>query len=395
MTESNEERPEPEVSTSADPAAEHHLAFLVFKVCVVAIWVDGAMAVAERDHVSHLIDTVAKDENERNELRRLVLHDVNRHEVLAEIDRLEEADKRHVFDRGVQLLTSDRKIRRKEIGFLRVLRRRCGIGFWRFQKLMWRLTARRRIALVMVFVAVVVVALLIVSPSGDEGRPPVELAGFHEIMIPPPPQGEIELGPEDLYQLVRTSVVTVNVEINEYPHGNGSGSVIGVDGLGQLYVLTNRHVVVHNLTEDQTIGFSVELESGVLLPAALEFYSRGADLALLVVPGLTGWARPLPILSRSGLRVGQQVYAVGSPLGLDHTFTSGVISALRPDSIQTDATVHSGSSGGPLLDAGGAICGVITTTHMHKDVSFALYGDAVLAMFKERWQVKADGSIDE
>jgi S1-C subfamily serine protease len=89
------------------------------------------------------------------------------------------------------------------------------------------------------------------------------------------------------------------------------------------------------------------------------------------------------------------VYAVGSPLGLDHTFTSGVISALRSDSIQTDATVHSGSSGGPLLDAGGAICGVITTTHLHKDVSFALYGDTVLAMFEERWRVKTGGSSGE
>jgi serine protease Do len=89
------------------------------------------------------------------------------------------------------------------------------------------------------------------------------------------------------------------------------------------------------------------------------------------------------------------VYAVGSPLGLDHTFTSGVISALRPDHIQTDATVHSGSSGGPLLDASGAVCGVITTTHLHKDVSFALYGDAVLAMFYERFQIKTGGPTGE
>ncbi len=110
MTTSGEEKPAPTAPTTVDAVAEHGLAYLVFKVCVVAIWVDGAMAVAERDHVSHLIDTVAMDEDERNELRRLVLHDVNRHEVLAEIDRLEEADKHHVFDRCVQLLTSDRRL---------------------------------------------------------------------------------------------------------------------------------------------------------------------------------------------------------------------------------------------------------------------------------------------
>jgi hypothetical protein len=392
VTTSGDEKPAAE---AVDPTAEQRLAFLVFKVCVVAIWVDGAMAVAERDHVSHLIDTMATDKDQRAELRRLVLHDVNRHEVLSEIDRLDENDKRHVFDRGLQLLTSDRKVRRKEIGFLRVLRRRCGIGFWRFQKSMWRLKAKRRVALLTVFAAVGVAALVMVTRPGNPGLPPVELPGYHEIMLQSPPQGEIELGPEDLYQLVRTSVVTVNVAIDGLAHGNGSGSVIGVDGLGQLYVLTNRHVVVHNLTEGQTIGYSTQLESGILLPTALDFYSRDVDLALLVVPGLTGWARPLPLLPRSRLRVGQPVYAVGSPLGLDHTFTSGVISALRSDSIQTDATVHSGSSGGPLLDAGGAICGVITTTHLHKDVSFALYGDTVLAMFEERWRVKTGGSSGE
>jgi len=71
-------------------------------------------------------------------------------------------------------------------------------------------------------------------------------------------------------------------------------------------------------------------------------------------------------------------------MGLDHTFTSGVISALRPDSIQTDATVYFGSSGGPLVDGSGALCGVITTTHSHKDISFAIYADAVLDLLVER-----------
>jgi S1-C subfamily serine protease len=132
------------------------------------------------------------------------------------------------------------------------------------------------------------------------------------------------------------------------------------------------------------LTFAAQLESGVQLPTVLDFYSRGSDLALLVVPGLTGWAAPLPVIPGNRLRVGQRVYAVGSPLGLDHTFTSGVVSALRPETIQTDATVHSGSSGGPLLDAGGAVCGVITSTHKHKDMSFALYGDAVFALLEER-----------
>jgi len=376
----------------AGHATQHHLDLVVFKVCVAAIWVDGSMAAAERDHVSHLIDTIAPTEAESNDLRRLALHDVNQHEVLTEVDGLDANQKQHVFDRCVRLLTSDRRLTRRELGFLGRLRRRCGIGYWRYHQLLGRLTAGRRLVMLLVLAVVAAAAWWSLVDHQVEGHPPVEAAGFEEVLVAAPPPGSIEVGSEDLYQLVRNSVVTVNVEIGGARHGNGSGSVIGVDRLGQLYVLTNRHVVIHNLAEGQDIAYTAELESGIQLPAVLDFYSRSVDLALLVVPGLTGWARPLPIVPRSLLRVGQHVYAVGSPLGLKNTFTTGVISALRADSIQTDATVHSGSSGGPLLDAAGSLCGIITATHLYKDVSFALYGDLVLTMLEERREIKTGGS---
>jgi 2-alkenal reductase len=165
--------------------------------------------------------------------------------------------------------------------------------------------------------------------------------------------------------------------------------VIGVDEAGQLYVLTNRHVVYHELTEGQHLSFDVELEAGVRIPAVLDYYSRSHDLALLVIPGITGWALPVPLLPRHQLRVGQHVYAVGSPIGLDDSFTSGVISALRAEHIQTDATVHLGSSGGPLFDASGMMCGVVTTTHQQKDLSFALYADFVFELLADRMATRS------
>jgi hypothetical protein len=392
VTASDEQTPESTAPSTGEPAEDHRLARLVFEACVVATWADGSMAAAERDHVSHLIDTVSSDEAERNELRRLALHNVNKHGLFGEIDGLAEPQKRHLFDRVVRLLTVDRRVRRKEIRFFRELRRHCGISFWRFQTLLWRLTKKRRLVLSAAFLLVAFAALLIVVQSGEEGVPPVELAELQEILLAPPAPPGIELGTEELYQLVRFSVVTVNVEVDGHPLGNGSGSVIGVDPLGQLYVLTNRHVVFHRVAEGSTLAFEAELESGAMLPAALDFYSRETDLALLVVPGFGGWARPLPLVPSRELRVGQAVYAIGSPLGLDHTFTSGVISALRDNQIQTDATVHSGSSGGPLLDAAGAICGVITTTHQHKDMSFALMADTVLVMLEERRRLKLESA---
>ena len=369
---------------------------LVFRTCVTALWADGAMASAERDYLSHLIDAATVGEQEREQLRRVALHDVDRHGLLTEIDRLSDDTKRDLFDRTVALLTSDRRVRRAELRFLSVLRRHCGIGFLGYQRLLWRLTRTRRLVAVSLVVVLLAVGIGIVRGRASRQAPvaPQELAGFVAIAIPELPAERPQLGAEELFERVRVSVVTVNVDIDGAHHGHGSGSIVGADRLGQLYVLTNRHVVFHELLEGQLISYEVELESGVRLPAALDFYSREHDLALVMVPNLTGWGRPVPLLPRDRLHVGQRVFAVGSPIGLPHSFTSGVISALRPEHIQTDATVHMGSSGGPLFDASGMVCGVVTMTHQHKDISFAVYADAVFDMLTERYLLKT-GSGDD
>ena len=108
-----------------------------------------------------------------------------------------------------------------------------------------------------------------------------------------------------------------------------------------------------------------------------------------LAPGVGGWGPPAPLRSCADLRVGEPVWAVGSPIGLDHSFTSGVISALRWPMVQIDATVHSGSSGGPIFDDRGRVCGIVTTSHMQKDFSFALCGETVLEMLDERSAARA------
>jgi hypothetical protein len=376
--------PSDKVESSDAPSMDS----LVFKVCVAAIWSDGVMAASERDHLSHLVDTIGGGDDERDELRRMALHGVNRHAVFDEVDQLDDAQKRHLFDRCIVALTVDRKLRRQEIRFLGALRRRCGVGFWYMRRRVWRLLWRRRVILLMLLVLLSVLAVLQWGSRDQEGIPPVEIPGKLEIVLMPAPGDLAPLDSSALYERVRHSVVTVNVLVNGAHHGNGSGAVVGWDRFGQLYILTNRHVVYHELPSGGDLCYEAQLESGVQLPAALDFYSRQWDLALLVVPGLSGWAEPLAVLPRSKLQVGQQVYAVGSPMGLDHTFTSGLISALRDQHIQTDATVHFGSSGGPLLDARGLLCGVVTTTHSSKDFSFALYADTIVELLAERSAVK-------
>ena len=160
--------------------------------------------------------------------------------------------------------------------------------------------------------------------------------------------------------------------------------MLGVDGHDQLYVLTNRHVVDHEVANPRLLSYEIELENGIQLPAVLDFYSRTHDLAVVMAPGLGGWGLPVSASDVQRPSVGEEVFALGSPIGLDHSFTTGVISALRWPMIQTDATVHSGSSGGPLFDNRGRVCGVVTTSHREKDFSFALCGETILEMLDER-----------
>jgi S1-C subfamily serine protease len=365
---------------------------LPFKVCVAAIWSDGAMAAAERNHLSHLMDRVSASENDRNDLRRIALHDVSRSTVLAEVDELEPAAKRRLYDRCISVLTADRRLRRGELRFVSQLRKRCGVGLLAHQVVLWRAAPVRRLFRFSVpagLLIVVVAALVLLQPSPDEETQPPEELGFHpEILLRQAPAGGAAMEAEVLFEAIRHSVVKINVLIDQALVGHGSGAVLGVDGNGQLYVLTNRHVVYHEVTESHVVSYEIQLENGIQLPAMLDFYSRAYDLAVVVAPGLGGWGLPVPLRMCSDLLVGEEVFALGSPMGLDHSFTTGVISAVRGQMVQTDATVHSGSSGGPLFDSRGRMCGVVTTSHMEKDFSFALCGETVLEMLDERLAVE-------
>ena len=198
---------------------------------------------------------------------------------------------------------------------------------------------------------------------------------------------------QDVFDNVRDSIVSIHVFINYDPVSSGSGSVIGTDESGMLYIITNRHVIhnsdinMHGRKEDRA-RVEVQQYSGAKFEASLDFYSRQYDLALLAVKGMKDYAKPLHINLKSGLQVGQPIYAIGSPIGLDHSFTAGIISALRETYLQTDATVHSGSSGGPLIDRYGSLCAVVTKGHETKDYGFALYSDIILEVLEERRELK-------
>jgi hypothetical protein len=375
---------DPEPSAATAPSGLGAEDVLLFKVCVAAIWSDGAMAAAERDHLSHLMDRVAATEDQRHELRRIALHDVSRSAVLGEAGGLEADAARRLYDRCLAVLASDRRLRRGELAFINRLRRRCRVSAVAHQRALWRLAPAGRLLRLAALAILAVIAAALWLERAPETRPPAELGTRRQILLPRPPDAAPMMDAETLYAAIRHSVVKINVLIDGAPVGHGSGSILGVDRDGQLYVLTNRHVVYHELAELRTLGFEIELGNGIQLPAVLDFYSRVHDLAVVLAPGVGGWGPPAPLRSCADLRVGEPVWAVGSPIGLDHSFTSGVVSAIRGNMVQTDATVHSGSSGGPLFDTRGRVCGVITMTHTEKDFSFALCAESVLEMLAER-----------
>ncbi len=375
-------RPEPEIQQEI---GRHEFQLTLVRACVAASWSDGSMAVEERDALSHLIDSVARTEAERDRLRRQALQDLDRPTVLEDVGRLPARERRLVFDRVVDMLRRDRRVGRAERRYLAALRRRCGIGFWEYRLLSARLLSRtRRVLGAAGLLALIAAAALLWVAARDDLAPPVEMTVHPALVMPQYDPAAPVLDPESLYQRVRRSAVTVLVLVDGRTVASGSGAVIGVDAGHTFYVLTNRHVVYAEIAARHELAYDVEFENGARFHGQLDSYSRSHDLALLAVLGVPLWAEPVAMRPSAELRVGQPVYALGSPLGLRHTFTAGVISALRPDAIQTDATVTAGSSGGPLFDAHGFLCGVVTSAHPSKDLAFALYADEVLAMLGAR-----------
>ena len=158
------------------------------------------------------------------------------------------------------------------------------------------------------------------------------------------------------------SVVTIKVQGAD---GNGTGSGFVADAQG--HIITNNHVVA-GAADSGTI--KVELANGTEVSATIAGRDGSYDLAVLK----TGRSdlQPLAMGSSSDVVVGDQVIALGAPLGLENTVTSGIVSALnRPvspggdgdeqsfiNAIQTDAAINPGNSGGPLLDMQGRVIGV-------------------------------------
>ena len=168
----------------------------------------------------------------------------------------------------------------------------------------------------------------------------------------------------------------------EVPRGTGSGFIWDESG----HVVTNFHVI------QGASEATVRLADGRDYKAALVGVSPAHDIAVLRIG--VGFQRPppVPVGTSADLKVGQKVFAIGNPFGLDWTLTTGVVSALDRSLgedngaviehlIQTDAAINPGNSGGPLLDSAGRLIGINTAIYSpsggNAGIGFAVPVDTV------------------
>ena len=185
---------------------------------------------------------------------------------------------------------------------------------------------------------------------------------------------EKALSAQEVYQKVSPAVVTISTKGTEYKgffaqnvEGIGSGFIINEDG----YILTNYHVVelaISNNTKDVT----VILSNGEEVAAKVVNYDQNRDIAMVKLADGTKVPAVAELGDSDGLYVGQEVVAIGTPLGKNfaQTLTKGIVSGVNRnltteggntgDYIQTDAAINSGNSGGPLINTKGEVIGINT-----------------------------------
>ncbi len=190
-----------------------------------------------------------------------------------------------------------------------------------------------------------------------------------------------------VYETANRSVVNINTKsvrsdnfffLESASEGAGSGSVLDKQG----HILTNYHVV------EGAQQIEVTLSSGKTYPARFIGHDAVNDVAVLKIDAPAEDLFPIQFGDSSALRVGQKVYAIGNPFGLDRTLTTGIISSLNrtlpsqsnnrlmKSIIQIDAAMNPGNSGGPLLDTSSRVIGMNTaiasSTGQNSGVGFAI-----------------------
>jgi S1-C subfamily serine protease len=215
---------------------------------------------------------------------------------------------------------------------------------------------------------------------------------------PTAPRGDLagdEKSTIDLFREASPSVVFIttaqrvefwNRNVQEVPQGTGSGFIWDDAG----HIVTNFHVVASMIQSNASA--TVTLSDHTSYEAQLVGVSPDNDLAVVQIRAPKEKLPPIKVGTSNDLQVGQKVFAIGDPFGLDQTLTTGIVSALGrvipsatghliEDVIQTDAAINPGNSGGPLLDSWRRLIGVNAAIYSpsgaYAGIGFAIPVDTV------------------
>ncbi|HPG08038.1 MAG TPA: trypsin-like peptidase domain-containing protein [Saprospiraceae bacterium] len=213
--------------------------------------------------------------------------------------------------------------------------------------------------------------------SGEVTSTPVPTTTGERESTPAAPLLDNEQHTIDLFQHAAPAVVFINTSVYEkdywstnvyeLPQGSGSGFIWDNQG----HIVTNYHVIESAINGGKA---TVTLADQSVWEAEIIGYAAERDLAVLKIKASPSQLTAINVGASHDLKVGQSVYAIGNPFGLDQTLTTGVISALGReirakdgtpirDVIQSDAAINPGNSGGPLLNSSGQLIGVNTAIY--------------------------------
>ena len=216
--------------------------------------------------------------------------------------------------------------------------------------------------------------------------------------VPPLTDNNLQAVREAVIAKVRPAVVQVNVTTQQ---GGAIGSGVIIDKRG--YIVTNNHVV------NGAQSMDITLYDGTKLPAQLVGTDPADDLAVVKITPPSKGLTVATLGDSSKLQIGEEVLAIGNPLGITQTVTHGIISALGrnvsegqggatiPNAIQTDAPINPGNSGGALVDLQGNLIGIPTLSAIDPEfntpangVGFAIPSNRVAYIVP---QIIANGSV--
>jgi S1-C subfamily serine protease len=223
--------------------------------------------------------------------------------------------------------------------------------------------------------ALVVLVLVLVFNFGEVQEPAVQKAAQTPAAFAPTTgTGQT---PEQIYQSLSGGVVMVQSDFantgsnvfGQPQSGQALGTGFVVDNNG--YILTNAHVVQENGQKATSVSIVFNTGGGKTQQVKGEIVGIdvGSDVAVIKVDPNGVNLKPLPLGNSDQVQVGEQVVAIGNPLGYDFSITSGIVSAVGrslqapngqtiPNGIQTDAAINPGNSGGPLIDSSGRVIGI-------------------------------------